>query len=190
MFHLMKTSFVAAASIFSHIILCVLAWSVGAITIAPFKFWWWAAGFTFLLLVCLQVRRELANARQAAAATQPYAATMSVFAMIWGVMFAMVWLLGQEGSAVMSRALETCLLVLVDLALKGGGFAYVVCAVESDASDKELQVHHLSSSHSFCTLSFLQLSPPSPPPTNPTSLLHLCLQVGLVPSSRFSTECI
>jgi hypothetical protein len=63
MFRLMKTAFVAAAAIFSHIILCIIAWSVGAVTVAPFKFWWWGAGAAFLALVALQLRRELLIAR-------------------------------------------------------------------------------------------------------------------------------
>jgi bacteriorhodopsin len=122
MFYLMKSSFVAAASVLSHVILCVLAWSVGAVTVAPFKFWWWAAGFTFLALVAVQLRQELVIARKSSPVAAGYAATMGVFALVWSVVFAIVWLLGQEGAAVMSRALETCLVVLVDLALKGGLF--------------------------------------------------------------------
>ncbi len=154
----MKTAFVAATAIFSHIILCIIAWSVGAVTVAPFKFWWWGAGAAFLALVALQLRRELLIARNStrpasshykkcdnitgAPVTAGYAGTMSVFTCIWSLTFAAVWLLGQEGAAIMSRPLETCLIVLVDLALKGGLFAYVLCAVEADAADadKELQV--------------------------------------------------
>jgi bacteriorhodopsin len=161
MCHLMKSSFVAAASILSHIILCVLALSVGAITIAPFKFWWWGAGCTFFALVAMQIRAELVTARKTAASTAGFAGTMSVFAFIWSAVFVAVWLLGQEGAAVMSRPLETCLLVLADLALKGGLFAYVLSAVESgpeEASGKELQARQPPSTVQFYS-HFPHLSP-------------------------------
>jgi bacteriorhodopsin len=139
----MKPSVAAAASVYSHVILCLLAWSVGAVTVAPFKFWFWAAGFFFLALVAVQLRQELVIARKTVPVAAGYAGTMGVFALVWGIVFALVWLLGQEGAAVMSRALETCLIVLVDLALKGGLFMYILCAVESPADDtgyRELQV--------------------------------------------------
>ena len=73
-------------------------------------------------LVTVQLRQELLIARKSSPVAAGYAATMGVFALVWSVVFAIVWLLGQEGAAVMSRALETCLVVLVDLALKGGLF--------------------------------------------------------------------
>jgi bacteriorhodopsin len=172
--HLTNSSFVATASILSHVLLCSLAWTIGAVTVAPFKFWWWAAGFTFMSLIALQLRSELLVARASSPASARYAGTMAVFALVWGLVFSLVWLLGQEGAAVMSRALETCLLVLADLALKAGMFSYILFAVESPqdaAGEKELKVP--------------RLPPLQPPPT-----AHPALQDRLLSSSRYSTECI
>jgi len=119
-------------SLVGYDVMMVLAFLVGAMNIAPFKYMWWFAGFVFLILIVIQLVQRFEGANDG------YKLCNYIF-IATACVYPLVWMLGSEGTAALGLTQEVGILVVTDLVAKIGFGLYLLFNFEDimgeDAED-------------------------------------------------------
>jgi bacteriorhodopsin len=100
-------------SLVGYDVMMVLAFLVGAMNIAPFKYMWWFAGFVFLILIVIQLVQRFEGANDG------YKLCNYIF-IATACVYPLVWMLGSEGTAALGLSQEVGIITVTDLVAKVG----------------------------------------------------------------------
>jgi len=100
-------------SLVGYDVMMVLAFLVGAMNIAPFKYMWWFAGFVFLILIVIQLVQRFEGANDG------YKLCNYIF-IATACVYPLVWMLGSEGTAALGLSQEVGIITVTDLVAKLG----------------------------------------------------------------------
>jgi len=110
-------------------VLMVIALLIGAMNVAPFKYMWWFGGAVFAVLLVVQLAGRYENATDVAK-------VLNTLAIVFVVLYPLVWLLGSEGTAALGLSQEVAFLTVLDLVTKVGFGLYFLLNFEAATGDE------------------------------------------------------
>jgi len=117
-------------SLIGNDILMVLAFMIGAINVAPFKYMWWFAGAIFLVVIIVNLIQRLDGQNDVYK-------ICSYIVMACSCIYALAWVLGSEGTASLGLTQEVAFVVLTDLVAKLGFGLYFLFNYDTAMGEEE-----------------------------------------------------
>lgn len=128
-----KSDLVSLVFMMGTTVLSVLSSLIGAMTVAPFKYFWWIASIAFYVLLVYLLIQRLNNAEGYGG---EHLKTLTWLTIISWFVYSILWIVGSEGTGALGLSQQVGLTTITDLVAKIG-FCFYLLAHHDDAQGEE-----------------------------------------------------
>jgi len=132
---LSKSDLVTLVFMMGDTILVILTSLIGAMTVAPYKYFWWIASIAFQVLLGFLLLQRLNNAEGYGGDTLKLLTWLVIIS--W-IVYPILWIVGSEGTAALGLSQQVGLTTITDLVAKVGFCFYLLTHMDQPESEEPI----------------------------------------------------